>query len=226
MRILDISDMQNGFTQKDGNLYVHDSVDIIQPINQFLKQINKDYFNFIFIVQDTHFSEEYYGSEESSLFPIHCEYGTKDWDLSIDVSDLSNKWFLSKNQFDMWSKNGLKNIVVRDEKRKVAYDNLFHFVDNPHDPTIRIARDDFFTSYIQDFQKESLDVTVIGVASDICNRYAMEGWLSLGAKVTIIDDLTKGIQKETAEILNEKKYDQYNGRLRSVTSNQYLQELS
>lgn len=225
IRILDISDMQNGFTQKNGNLYVQDAFEIIKPINQFLRLINKRFFDYILIVQDTHFSEEYYESDESSLFPIHCEYGTKDWDLSIDVSGLKNIWFFSKNKFDMWSTNGLKHIVVCDERRKVAYENLFHFVDNPHDPEMRIAREDFFTSHISDFRKVSLEVTIIGVASDICNRFAMEGWLALGAKVTIISDLTKGIQKETSEILNEKQYEQYKDRLRSVTCTEYMQEL-
>lgn len=225
IRILDISDMQNGFTRKEGNLYVQGAFQIIEPINQFLKQIKEDYFQHIIIVQDTHFSEEYNQSEESKLFPIHCEYGTKDWDLSIDVSGLKNTWYFTKNQFDMWSRNGLTNVVIPDIIRKNAYNNLFHFLDNPYNPAISVTRDDFFHTNIPYFQLDAVEVTIIGVASDYCNRFAMEGWLAKGASITLIKDLTKGLQKETTEIIQEKQYQQYNGRLRAINSGQFIKEM-
>jgi hypothetical protein len=50
----------------------------------------------------------------------------------------------------------------------------------------------------------------------------MEGWLERRASVTIIRDLTKGIEKEKNQVLDEPRYRQYNGsRLRSVESTEY-----
>jgi len=227
VKILDISDMQNGFTREDGNLYVNGAEDIIAPANNFLRQVRNGIFDCTLIVMDTHFAEEYYRTEEARMFPIHCEYGTKDWGLSIDVSSLPDIHYLTKNHFNMWSEKRFEDIRFNDPERKIAYDNLFHFVDSPYEPTEKVSRDDLIKAISPDGDSANIEVTIIGVASDYCNRYAMEGWLGRGASVTIIQDLTKGIEKETSQILNECKYQQYeNGRLRSVDSTEYLRELA
>jgi nicotinamidase/pyrazinamidase len=222
VKILEIGDMQNGFLREDGHLYVKGAQDIIDPTNSFLRRVCNRGFDFTLIIQDTHFAEEYSQTEESKMFPIHCEYGTNDWELAIDVSGLPNKRYLTKNQFNLWSEKSLKDIPFDDSKRKIAYDNLFHFVDNPHEPTVKSTREGF----IKAISPASIEVTMLGVASDYCNRYAMEGWLGRGASVTIIHDLTKGIGKETPHILDEYQYQQYkNSRLRSVDSTEYIREL-
>mgnify|MGYP001190492033 CR=1 FL=1 len=227
VKILDISDMQNGFTRENGNLYVQGARDIIDPINKFLHQVRNGVFDYTFIILDTHFAEEYSRSEEGKIFPLHCEFGTSDWELAVDVSKLPNKRYLLKNQFSMWGTRGNQDIVFHDPKRKKAYDTLFHILDNPHDPTTKDPRDKFIHAMSPECNAAGIEVTIIGVTSDYCNRYAMEGWLSRGARVTIIQDLTKGIQKETPEILNECQYQHYkSGRLQAVSSTEYLRDLA
>ena len=219
--------MQNGFTRENGNLYVQGARDIIDPINEFLHQVSSGVFDYTVIVLDTHFAEEYSRSEEGKIFPLHCEYGTSDWELAVDVSGLSNKRYLMKNQFSMWSTRESQDIVFHDPNQKKAYDTLFHFVDDPHHPTTKDPRDDFIHAISPESNAAGIEVTIIGVASDYCNRYAMEGWLNRGARVTIIQDLTKGIHKETPEILRECQYQQYEpGRLQAVSSTEYIRKLA
>lgn len=226
VKILHIGDMQNGFTRENGHLYVQGAQDIITPTNLFLRQVREGVFDYTLIILDTHFTEEYHQSEEGKLFPIHCEYDTTDWELSIDVSGLPNIQYLTKNKFDMWGEIERTNISFTSPQRQNAYGLLFHIIDDPHDPTRIVSRDDFITAMNIDRKAATIEVTMIGVASDYCIRHAMEGWLARGASVTIIHDLTKGIEKETPKILNEFQYRQYKkGRLRSVTSTEYIHEL-
>lgn len=225
IKILTVGDMQNGFIQEDGNLYITGARDIIVPTNYFLSHVRDGVFDVILIILDTHFAEEYSLTEESKMFPIHCEYGTYDWELAVDVSGLQNTRFLTKNQFTMWGDNRLHDIPFNDPQRKTAYDNLFHIVDNPYNPTEIARRDDYLEVLCPDCDSSCIEVTMIGVASDYCNRYAMEGWLDRGAYVTIIQDLTKGIEKETPQIIDEYRPHHKDGRLRSVVSAEYLREL-
>ncbi|MDV2480437.1 isochorismatase family protein [Methanoculleus sp. Wushi-C6] len=227
VRILQIGDMQNGFTQEDGNLYVKGAQDIIAPANDFLRRVRDGVFDRTLIILDTHFAEEYSRTEEGKVFPVHCEYGTDDWELAIDVSGLPNKRYLTKNRFDMWSEKRSEDTPFNDPGRKAAHENLFHFVDNPYEPGERVAREEYVRAISPGRNLAGVEVTLFGVASDYCNRYAMEGWLERGASVTIVQDLTKGIEKETPQVLDEPQYRQYIGsRLRAVDSVGYLRELA
>jgi nicotinamidase/pyrazinamidase len=222
VKLLQIGDMQNGFIREDGNLYIRGAREIIAPVNDFLRRVRNGVFDHTLITLDTHFAEEYSKTEEGKVFPIHCEYGTNDRELGIDVSGLPDKRYLAKNQYDMWSERTLTDVSFNDPGRKIAHDNLFHIVDDPYQPTERVTRDDFIEAISPGGNPTGIEVTLIGVASDYCNRYAMEGWLDRGASVTIIRDLTKGIEKETPQVLDEPRYRQYNGsRLRSVESTEY-----
>ncbi|HWQ67248.1 MAG TPA: isochorismatase family protein [Methanospirillum sp.] len=226
IKILHIGDMQNGFTQKNGNLYVKGAQDIISPTNVFLNQVCDRVFDHTFIILDTHFAEEYHQSEEGKIFPIHCEYGTTDWELSVEVSGLPNKQYLTKNQFNMWGEKSVQDILFTTPQRKMAYDMLFHVVDDPNAPTRHMPRDECIRAISSGYNGATIEVTMIGVASDFCIRYAVEGWLVRGARVTIIHDLTKGIEKETFQVLEEERYHQYaSDRLRAVTSTEFLASL-
>ena len=218
--------MQRGFTCKGGNLYIPGACDIIDPANSFLRQVPGDLFDYVFIILDTHYAEEYLVSEEGKMFPIHCEFGTSDWELSVDISGLPKKRFLMKNQFDLWSNRAACDIHFADEMKRTAYQNLFHFVDDPRNSREKYSRDSFISSIIPSHNPALVEVTLFGVASDFCNRYAMEGWLNRGVRVTILKDLTKGIQKETLSVIEECKYHTYiPERLRTITSTDYLREL-
>ena len=226
VRILQIGDMQKGFTIKNGNLYVSGAEDILGPAQEFLEKIPKSAFDYTFVILDTHFSEEYEESEEAKEFPIHCEYQTDDWELSLDVSGLPDTWYLMKNQFTMWGERKGQAISFTNPDRKIAYESLFHFVDDPRHPGQVIPRDSFLHSIAPEHDLANIEVTLFGVASDFCNRFAMEVWLRRGAKVTIVEDLTKGIHKETFFVLGECQYLKYlPDQLRTVTSRDLLREL-
>jgi len=227
IRILHIGDMQNGFINECGHLYVSGSKELIAPTNQFLNKIKDTDFDYIFIVLDTHFAEEYHQSNEGKLFPIHCEFGTSDWNLSISVPDLPHTYYILKNLFNMWNQKDETDIQIPSPQRKTAYDSLFCVVDDPLNPGSVIPLDEFIPTIYSRESANDIEVSMIGVASDYCIRYAMEGWLAIDAHVTIISDLTKGIEKEIAEVVSEAKYRHYlPDRLRLVSCATYLQELS
>ncbi|WP_319580694.1 isochorismatase family protein [uncultured Methanospirillum sp.] len=227
VRILHIGDMQNGFINESGHLYVSGSKELIPPTNQFLNTIKDTDFDYILVVLDTHFVEEYLQSDEGKLFPIHCEFETSDWDLSIEVPDLPHTYYILKNRFDMWSQRDETDIKIVSPQRKTVYDTLFCVVNNPLNPGSVIPRDEFISTICSEESAKDIEVSMIGVASDYCIRFAMEGWLAIDAHVTIINDLTKGIEKEITEVVSEEKYRHYlPDRLRLVSSLKYLQELS
>lgn len=225
MRILQIGDMQNGFTREDGSLYVAGAREIIAPANEFLERVGGSY-DLVLIVQDTHFSETYRDSEESETFPLHCEYGTRDWEVSVAVPALPNTRYLLKDTYSMWS-DGAQASRPTDSGQRAAYEMLFHIVDDPMAPMERTPRDAFLRAIGLGGGGAEVEVTLLGVASDYCVRFAMEGWLARGARVTVLDDLTRGIEKETRQVLAEERYRAYgDGRLRPVESAELLRELA
>ncbi|OPX69364.1 MAG: Isochorismatase family protein [Methanoregulaceae archaeon PtaB.Bin009] len=225
--ILQIGDMQNGFIQKEGNLYVPGAENLIDPANDFLRQVSEDVFDLTLIVLDTHFKEEYYETQESRQFPIHCEYGSRDWELAIDLKGAPNIRYMMKNNFSMWTNLRKRALQCTDPVKRRVYKNLFHILDDPHTPSECIPRDEFLKAFFSGSIPAEVEVTLIGVASDYCNRYSMEGWLSRGARVTILQDLTKGIEKETPLVLAEDRYRCYIPEsLRAVESTVYLKEMA
>ena len=53
------------------------------------------------------------------------------------------------------------------------------------------------------FMPENTDVFVLGVASDFCVRYAIDGFLKRGYNVTIISDLCRGIENQIDAVAND-----------------------
>lgn len=227
IRILDIGDMQNGFLQEDGSLSIRGAHAIIAPAGAFLKTAGHGLFDHTFVVMDTHFAEEYALSEESRQFPLHCEYGTRDWELAVDIAGLPDIRYLMKNRFSMWAEQEVSGARFGDPRRKSAYGNLFRFIDDLHQPRESTGRDEYIRAISPGQDCSRLDVTLIGVAADYCNRYALEGWLARGAHVTILGDLTRGINKEWPEVLAEEQYRCHGlDRVRVISSREFLQERS
>ena len=71
------------------------------------------------------------------------------------------------------------------------------------------------------------NVYLCGVLSDVCVKQAMDGLLKRGAKVSVLEDLCKGAQKQMSEIVSEPKYTQMleKGQLRLITSAQFFREI-
>lgn len=216
MKILLISDMQNGFVAKDGSLYMNKADTLIPATNEFLSTASG--YDFVFLTMDTHFEEEYYTSAEGKMFPPHCFYDTYDWKLAINPYLMKDtpKYYMLKNSFDMW-----KHLSSKERERKkshlLAYNSLYRVTSNINEFDDSIQRDDFFKIKIPNFN--DLDVHLIGVASDYCNRYATDGFLKRGAKVSLIENLTKGINQETKDIIHEPQYEKYlkSGQLTTIT---------
>ncbi len=74
---------------------------------------------------------------------------------------------------------------------------------------------------------DTKEVVLFGVASDICNRAALKGWLERGAQVTILEDLTRGIVKQTREVIQEKPFKQAHQqeRLKLLTYQAFLKQI-
>jgi nicotinamidase/pyrazinamidase len=226
VRILDIGDMQNGFLQPDGRLSIPGAHGIIGPAREFLHAAAESgLFDHTFVVMDTHFSEAYAHSAESRQFPIHCDYGTRDWELAVDVSGLPNLRYLMKNRFSMWLARDGSGARITDPVRKAAYENLYRFVGDPHDTRSGVPRDEYLFDILPGGTGAALEVALFGVAADFCNRYAMEGWVARGARVTILGDLTRGIGKEWPEVLSEERYRSIGpGNVRVMSSGEFLDE--
>lgn len=226
VRILDIGDIQNGFLAADGRLSILGAHEIIGPANAFLqKAAGSGLFDHTFVIMDTHFSEEYAHSAESRQFPIHCEYGTRDWELAVDVFGLPRLRYLMKNRFSMWLERDGSGARIREPVRMAAYENLYRFVEDPLDRRNGVPRDEYLRSIFQNSPRAAPEVTLFGVAADFCNRYAMEGWVARGARVTILGDLTRGIEKEWPEVLAEERYRSIGpGSVRVMSSREFLEE--
>lgn len=83
---------------------------------------------------------------------------------------------------------------------------------------------DSVKAYMVDTAKE---VVLLGVASDICNKAALQGWLERGAIITVLDDLTRGIYKQTYEVVREEPFRTaiQRGHLKVMTSRQFLDRI-
>ncbi len=71
------------------------------------------------------------------------------------------------------------------------------------------------------------EVYVCGVLSDICVKQAMNGFLSRGAKVTVLEDLCMGANQQMPEIIQQPAYQKAveAGVLRMMTMQQFFRQV-
>lgn len=79
-----------------------------------------------------------------------------------------------------------------------------------------------YTLLRQDWRDK--DIYLCGLLSDVCVREAMDGFLNRGAKVTLLEDLCKGVRQQLPEIIAEPQYAEFltGGQLRMMNSAQFL----
>jgi len=214
---VDIVDDQVDFAEEIGALAItpkygckENASEVIAPTNKFIAAMPKDVVDAALIKFDTHFADEYKRSPEAVPFPNpHCLYGTPGWNLAINAQPLVANvptYMLAKNEFDMWGTNPtgvhVNEIKFTNTERK-AYDNLFKVIPlkNGDDPAERLASatDARPREAFMDAQKIGRGSVVIlfGVASDVCDSFAMAGYLNRGATVIVAEDLTRGIGAPT-----------------------------
>ncbi|MDQ0251803.1 nicotinamidase/pyrazinamidase [Sphingomonas kyeonggiensis] len=179
-----VVDMQRDFVAADGALPVADAERIVAPMRGWLAGLRPDAVAGVLFTFDTHVPLVYAVSEEAKQFPPHCEKGGPGWELVVDpgaVDPAIATWRLEKGVFDMWAEPGLRIESIRGEGS--------------------VEREAFFSGL---FRGEIDEVIVVGVAADYCVRWAVEGLIERGFRVTVPAGLTRGIARPIDQVAAEE----------------------
>lgn len=179
-----VVDMQRDFVAADGALPVPGAEAIVAPMRDWLAGLRPERTAGVLFTFDTHVPEVYAASEEAKQFPPHCGKGTPGWALVVDpgtVDPAIPALRLEKGVFDMWAEPGLA----------VARIGTGEAVD----------RDGFFAGLVGAGIEE---VIVVGVAADYCVRWAVEGLIARGFRVTVPAGLTRGITRPIDQVAAEE----------------------
>lgn len=85
-KIFFLIDFQNDFIQPQGLLSINNP-QLINRMQSFVNSLTDNCFDSIIATMDTHFKATWDSTSESKDFPLHCEYGTKGWELAINIKD-------------------------------------------------------------------------------------------------------------------------------------------
>ncbi len=199
-----VVDIQNDFIEESGALYVKGSKDIIPNIRTYLNNLNTSEIEGVLFTMDTHGPYQYPNSKEAEQFPPHCYKDTHGWELILNPNDYIHRdipiYTLEKNVFSMWEEDFL---FVRQHK-----ENKFGTVIGLRD------RNSFFTHIINEGEGrihhtlpnagEKLpikDIVILGVASDYCVKWAIDGLIQRGFNIEIIENCCKGIDQDIKEVI-------------------------
>jgi len=182
-KFLIVVDTQYDFVIPGGALYVSSAEEIITPGIQFLAGLDPEDYAGVLFTADTHLVETYYTTPESEQFPIHCVRDTAGWQ-NVFNPDLVHPSIpilhLEKGVFSMWEEKGL---LAQAPRRWDIYKNIY--------------RDAVF----KDLQEQGVTtVQVMGVASDYCVKWAVDGLVQRGFDVEVIQDLCRGIGQPANEV--------------------------
>lgn len=168
-----VVDTQVDFMMPNGILYVKGAEETLTPMVQYLSSLNPDTTSGVLFTMDTHTKEEYEGSPESELFPIHCEKGTKGHVNVINpeiIDEQIERYTVEKPVFDMWAS---EEEVIGDF---ISFDNVEEF---------------FGEGFEEETGAEIIDI--VGVALNFCVRQAVDGFLERGYTVRLHEKMTRGI---------------------------------
>lgn len=177
-------DTQVDFMMRNGKLPVSLAHTIITPGIEFLTNLTPENTAGVLFTFDTH-GDEYDGSAESQLFPKHCEKGTPGWENVFNPKLIDKgiaTFTLEKGVFNMWEEANLK--IVDEDGDEVDRDFFFDTIKREHTDT----------------------VVIIGVAADYCVKWAIDGFVARGFNVEIVQHLTKGIDRQIGEVLEDPEY--------------------
>ncbi len=178
-----VVDTQVDFMIPQSNLYVKGSENIINGLGNYLLNLNPEEVSGVLFTYDTH-GEEYHDSEEAKQFPLHCQKGTFGWTNVYDGITRNigvPVYSVEKGVFDMWEE---KNLII-------------------HRGIIPIAsRDNFFGSNVS----TDNEIIIVGVAADYCVKWAVNGFVNRGYKVTVLSEFTQGINQSVREALSGPEY--------------------
>jgi len=182
-KIVIVVDTQADFMSPDGALSVAGADALAGPMNAWLAALRPEETAAVLFTFDTHFADTYPLSEEAKEFPLHCVRETPGWHNVLDAGQVAAAiptYRLEKGVFAMWQEDGLTVEPIRGGAG--------------------IDRDTFFRDLKAAGVEEAI---VIGVAADYCVRWAIEGLVERGFRVTVPEALTRGIARPIEQVLRD-----------------------
>ena len=180
-----VVDTQRDFMAADGALSVKGADALVPASRAFLEGLAPESTAGVLFTFDTHDPEVYAASPEAEQFPPHCVRGSAGWENMLDADGIDPRirvWRLEKGVFDMWAE---KDVTIRSER-------------DPDAPPV--PREEFFARLKA---TGGHHVTVIGVAADYCVKWAVDGLVARGFQVTVPEALTRGIERQIGQVVNE-----------------------
>jgi len=178
-----VVDMQQDFVLPTGALAVQGADRLIGPMQRWLSELQAGDTAGVLFTFDTHDPIAYAVSPESRQFPIHCVGHTPGWESVLDWQAIATGipvYRLEKSVFAMWEEPAL-------------------LMQDMHDPKAPgVDRDRFFAALQA---RGGRRVIVVGVAADLCVRWAIDGLVERGFDVVIPNGLTRGIEREMEQVV-------------------------
>ena len=183
-------DTQYDFMMELGNLYVPDAESIIPNLEK-LTQYARTHSIPILGSVDEHTEENIELSAEPDFqdtFPPHCIKGALGQE-KIDATKPRNPLWIESRGYD---ETELSRLVKEHDGEIIFTKQKFDVFSNPNvDAVLDIVKPE--------------NIVVYGVALDVCNAYAIEGFLKRGGyKISLVKDATKPINPERGKELIEK----------------------
>jgi nicotinamidase/pyrazinamidase len=182
-KVVVVVDTQADFMNPDGALAVAGADALAAPMTAWLKALDPEDTAAVLFTFDTHFADTYPSSAEAQQFPIHCVRETPGWHNVLDTAAVDSAipaYRLEKGVFAMWEEPDLRV--------------------EPLAGDASLDRDAFFRDLRADGVEEAV---VIGVAADYCVRWAIDGLIERGFRVTVPQALTRGIARPIDQVLEE-----------------------
>jgi len=178
-KVLIVVDYQYDFVSPEGALYVPEAETIVNSIQN---QINDKSFTDIIYTMDTHDSS-YSSSEESKLFPAHCEFNSRGWDFyQIKPRNKEVKTIIESG--------------IMESPKDFSIDREFVFMKNQF--SIWDGNDNYERFFQEKFPSKETPIYIVGVATNYCVFQNAMGYISRGyTNVNIIESCTKGIKDDS-----------------------------
>lgn len=185
-------DTQNDFIQREGKLYIQGAEVILDNLRR-LTQYARAHGIPIVASADNHSLQDEEISPHpdfQSTYPPHCLKGTKGQE-KVEETKPRNPLII---ETEPESEEELKARLAQHQGEIVIHKKFFDVFTNPN------------TEILLNILKPE-EIVVYGVALEVCDKYAVEGFLRRGkSRVVLVQDATRAIREETrAALLSDWK---------------------